>query len=76
MWLERKGQRSQWLEMGLVREVTPRLYKTKLERYNFTVCRQWVITTREYGGQTCVVDILPDDSMEIGGRGRSLKKSI
>ena len=76
MWLERKGQRSQWLEMGLVREVTPRLYKTKLERYNFTVCRQWVITTREYGGQTCVVDILPDDSMEIGGRGRRLNKSI
>ena len=57
MRLERKGQRSQWLEMGLVREVTPRLYKTKLERYSFTVCRQWVITTREYGGRTCVVDI-------------------
>ena len=57
MRLERKGQRSQWLEMGLVREVTPRLYKTKLERYNFTVGRPWVIPTREYGGQICVVDI-------------------
>ena len=47
MRLDSKGQRSKWLEIGLVREVVTRFYKTKLGRKNFTVCRQWVITTTE-----------------------------
>lgn len=47
MRLKRKGQRSKWLQTSLLKEVEARFYKSKLGKYNFTVCRQYVVTTRE-----------------------------
>lgn len=44
MRLERKGQRSRWLEVGLVRGVLARFYRIRLGGYDFTVCRHWVTT--------------------------------
>lgn len=38
--LERKGHRTKWLGISLVKEAEARFYRAKLGKYNFTVCKQ------------------------------------